>query len=425
LRLALPPAHRLARINYPPRALAFGFTFLVLEALMVERGFSGAMFVFGALQFLVYPHLAYLHARLATDSKRAELHNLLLDSLLLGVWTAQMHFALWPACGLLVATALNNGANGGWRRMVRALLAFLLGAAVWGAVLGFPFEPVTGLLVAGMSFAGIFLYVAWIGLIIFEQNQRLVRTRDALRSSEEQFRFIAEHAGDLVVVLDAKGRLRYVSPSHLDHFEQRRVELGQDWLQLVHPDDRERTRNFVQYMFMSRLQERMALRLVPLEGPSRVVECEGNPVFDRNGEIRMLILVMRDVTTRVRAEIDLRLAAHAFDHLSDAVLVSDGSGRVEYVNRAYCAMIGRDAHELMGRTTNELPEGLQPSSQHEEIWRSVSRTGSWRGRLTERRKDGGFIALSAVVSAVRDKDGAATHFVWVLTDQNRERAASA
>ena len=95
MALALAPAHRLARINYAPRALAFAYVFLVLEALMLERGASGWTLAFGALQFLAYPHLAYLHARLAPDSKRAEVINLAFDAFTLGMWTAHAQFALW------------------------------------------------------------------------------------------------------------------------------------------------------------------------------------------------------------------------------------------------------------------------------------------------------------------------------------------
>lgn len=295
---SLPPAHRLARINYPPRALAFAFSLLVLEALMIERGIRGWVLFFGVLQFLVYPHLAYLYARIATDSKRAELNNLLVDSVMLGAWAAQMHFALWPSCGLLASTCLNNAANGGPKRFAYGTAAFGGGAIAWGAVLGFRFEPETGPLVSGLCLAGIVVYSSWIGIILHQQNRRILRAREALRSSEEQFRFIAEHAGDFVSVLDADGCFRYASASHLEHFPVESVAEGGDWLALVHPDDRERARDFLRYMISSRSSERAGLRMVAAEGPSRVLECEGNPVWDRRGSAEMVILVCRDITAR-------------------------------------------------------------------------------------------------------------------------------
>jgi PAS domain S-box-containing protein len=421
--LVLAAPHRLARINYAPRALAFAYTFLVLEALMLDRGSSGWVLALGALQFLAYPHLAYLHARLVPNSKRAEFTNLAFDALTLGMWTAQVEFALWWSCGLLVAISLNSAANGGLRYLGLAWLVFAAGAVLWGAVRGFAFTPATGPLVTGLCVAGLIIYVSWIGTIMREQNRALTRTRGALHSSEDQFRFIAEHAGDLVAVLDPRGRIRYTSASHLDHFDPTPLAPGQDWVKLVHPDDRERARNFLQYLVMSRSMERMSLRLMPLQGPSVVVDCEGNPAADDSDGTGMIILVMRDITARVRTEMDLRLAAHAFDRVSDGVLISDGSGRIEYVNGAYCALTGHEARDVVGKMTDDVRSGLKGDSLYEEIWRSVQRTGSWRGRFMEQRRDGKFFAASVVVSAVRDKEGASTHYVWLLSDPASERAA--
>ena len=296
--LALRPAHRLAQVNYAPRVFAFAFSLLVLQTLMIERGLSAWLLFFGVLQFLVYPHLAYLHARIAADSRRAELHNLIADSVLLGVWAAQLHFALWPSCGLFAAVCLNNATTGGLKRLGCGAALFAAAAAAWGAVLGYPFEPQTGPLVSGLCLVGIIAYTSWIGTIVYRQNKHLIRARDAVRSSEEQSRFIAEHAGDFVAVLDSKARFLYASASHLEHFPAESVTEGGDWLALVHPEDRERARDFLRHMIRSRSSERAEMRMVAAEGLSRVLECEGNPVRDDRGGAEMVILVCRDITAR-------------------------------------------------------------------------------------------------------------------------------
>jgi len=245
-----------------------------------------------------------------------------------------------------------------------------------------------------------------------------------VRSSEEQSRFIAEHAGDFVAVLDSKARFLYASASHREHFAGEAVREGGDWLALVHPDDRERARNFLRYMTTSRSGERVGLRMLSAHGPSRVLECDGNPASDHRGNGETVILVCRDVTARARAEIDLLLAAHAFDGLSDGVLISDGSGRVEYVNKAYADLTGYEPGEVVGRTVNDLRSALQSGQLFEEIWRAVGRTGSWHGQFKEPRKDGRVVSVRASVSAVRNKNGAATHYVWVISSDTREHTAA-
>ena len=321
--MPLGPAHRLARLNYVPRVLAFAYTFLVLGVMAAENRSSGWVLVFGALQFLVYPHLAYLHARIAPDSKRAELNNLLADALMLGAWVAQVKFALWPACSLLAAVCLNNAANGGFEKLVRAAGFFVLGAVLWGAVTGYQFDPNTGPLVSFLSGVGLVLYTSYTGQILFDQNARLMRTRDALRKSEEQFRFIAEHAGDLVAVLDRSGLFRYASASHARHLDPDAYAPGRRWLDLVHPEDRGAANHYLDLVAASGAgtRERAQLRMLTRSGAWRVMECQGNAVWDERQGAQMVVLVLRDIEARVRADIEQQLATAAPDSSAGSSLI--------------------------------------------------------------------------------------------------------
>ena len=87
--------------------------------------------ILAVLTLLAYPHLAYLHARIAVDSKRAEFRNLTVDSVLMGMWMAQMQFALWPSCGALLAISLDNAVCGGSKRFLLGLLSCAAGTIIW------------------------------------------------------------------------------------------------------------------------------------------------------------------------------------------------------------------------------------------------------------------------------------------------------
>jgi PAS domain-containing protein len=291
----LPQAHRLARINYPTRSAWFAFSFLVLVAVLAERGFSAGTLIFGIVTLLIYPQLAYLHARIAVDSKRAEFRNLMFDSVLMGLWAAQVHFALWPVCAALTGVSMDNAVCGGIGRFLSGLLSFAAAALIWAVVQGVPFEPSTGPIVTGLSVLGIVGYVAWLAVSFHDQNSRLVRTRNVLRSSEEQFRFIAEHAGDLVVVLTPEHRFRYASPSHKKYFESAQFADGADWLELVHPEDRGRARAFLDLLSVSPRSERAQLRMIPTGTDPQMVECEGNTVREESGKLQMIVLLCREL----------------------------------------------------------------------------------------------------------------------------------
>jgi PAS domain S-box-containing protein len=300
MALQLPPAHRLAQINHLSRTASFGYAFLLVAALAVERGLGGWTYFLAFLSFLVYPQLAYLHARLVYDSKHAEFRNLNADSLLLGAWAAHLDFALMPTLGAIVGISLNNVVCGGLKRCGRGLLYFAAGAVAFGALEGFELNPTTGPLVTALSIMGILGYVTALGDVFYVQNKTLLHTRNVLRESEAQFRFIAEHAGDLVAVVAAGGALRYASPSYEEHFEPQRCAPGRSWLDLVHPGDRALAARFLSYLETSMKPDRAELRMATDDGAGRAVECQGNPVAEDGGKLRMIVLVCRDLGARHR-----------------------------------------------------------------------------------------------------------------------------
>ena len=310
MELALPPAHRLARDNYAPRAATFALIFLTLGVLSIERSRFNTLECFLAvLTFLVYPHLAYLHTRIAIYSKRAEMNNLYVDCILLGAWTAQIHFALWPSVCMLTAVSLNSAGHGHISRLFRSLAAFGAAAAAWGAVIGYDFKPDTGPLVTAVCIFGIQAYVAWVGALVFIQNKNLVHTRNTLLTSEKQFRFIAENVGDMVALLDTQGRIFYASSSYQKHFVPDTVRPGANWLLLVHPDDREEAKSFLNAIAASAPGKRVSLRLVSATGSWRFVDCMGNPVRDDTGEQQMVVLVSHEVAAFLDLVSDDNVAA--------------------------------------------------------------------------------------------------------------------
>ncbi len=303
MQLTTSSAHRIVQYNYAPRVGAFILGFLAFGILWIERGkFNVWEVLFAAFTFLVYPHLAYLHARMAVDSKRAELNNLYIDSLLLGASTALIHFAVWPSVMLLAAICLNSTGFGYIRRLFWSLALFGAGAGVSGALTGYSLEPQTGPVVTAVCILGILGYGSWFGAISFVQNRNLVRTRNVLRSSEEQFRFIAENVGDMVSVLDPQGRFLYGSSSYTKYFGAEAIGRGADWFALIHPEDREDARSFLSAISTSASRKGILLRLVSADGSWRFMDCHGNPVRDDAGNIKSIVVLSHDIAASLGAE---------------------------------------------------------------------------------------------------------------------------
>lgn len=133
------------------------------------------------------------------------------------------------------------------------------------------------------------------------------RAQDALHLSEEYYRSLIEHSGDMVAVLNADGTFRYASPAVERVFGYRPAELtGADPMKLVHDDDQEHTRAGLAIVLDSPGTTRTAeLRIRRRSGEWRNVELTCRNELLTPG-VDGIVINARDVTERHNAEARLR-----------------------------------------------------------------------------------------------------------------------
>lgn len=158
-----------------------------------------------ALQFLLYPQLAYLQARRAPEPLAAEIRNMLFDSLALGVWSAAMGFPLWIAFLFGIGPCINLVAFQGGRGVLKALSVHLLGMALVWLVAGWRFEPHTSLPVSVLSIVCLSAYLVVYGLSaharavkLHQVRERLHRNEKALQAQLDEIRLLQNQLKDQV-----------------------------------------------------------------------------------------------------------------------------------------------------------------------------------------------------------------------------------
>jgi PAS domain S-box-containing protein len=134
-----------------------------------------------------------------------------------------------------------------------------------------------------------------------------VWTEEALRESERRFRALTENSADGIALLDAKGAIRYKSPTSAQALGYSVGELvGMNVFELTHPDDVQSVS-----LLLSTLVEKpetpltIQFRFRHKDGSWCWLEATGNNLLAEPA-VQAIVVNYRDITERVRAERLLR-----------------------------------------------------------------------------------------------------------------------
>lgn len=214
-------AHRLSRVNYAPRAIAFTISFVIIALLAEERGWGLWYLAFPALYLLIYPHLLAVVGGLLSATARFETRAILADSLILGFIAAYVNFYLWLSFGFMVAIALNAAVVGGSRQLMLSLALYTIGALTGGIVNGWQVQIDGPFYLDMMSMALLLAYVLGVGFLAYNQNARLVSTTRGVEERNRVFQVLVEisSSADLVgevqeFIYDALQRIHDLYPKY-------------------------------------------------------------------------------------------------------------------------------------------------------------------------------------------------------------------
>lgn len=159
------------------------------------------------------------------------------------------------------------------------------------------------------------------------------------------------------------------------------------------------------------------LREIETQGdrPHRFVEASVVPLHEGQ-----FVIFVRDISQRRRAEEEIQRLAASVEQAADAIVITDTTGFILYVNPAFEHIMGYARAEVIGKTPSLLKSGRHDAQFYERLWSTISSERTWRGRLTDRRKDDTLVELNTTISPVRDSTGKIVNYVAVSHDITRE-----
>ncbi|MBF0099735.1 MAG: PAS domain S-box protein [Desulfobacterales bacterium] len=137
-----------------------------------------------------------------------------------------------------------------------------------------------------------------------------------------------------------------------------------------------------------------------------------------SGEI---VSVYRDDTEKIKTEKDRSLLVAAVEQVGEAIMITNQDGIIEYVNPAFETITGFSIEDATGQNPVIMKTETQNDEFIQNLWKQIRQGDTWRGYLTNQRKDKTIYETQLSVTPLKDSTGNIEHFVTILRDITHEK----
>lgn len=251
--------------------------------------------------------------------------------------------------------------------------------------------------------------------IIHDVSERRFAEK-ALKSNEERFRALIENSSDIISIVNARGKLLYISPSIEKILGYKVEELtDQPVFNLISPEDITQLTEAYREIIRNKELNIMELRARHKNGDWRNFEITAvNLICDIS--INGFVINARDITDRKLAEENIIKLSHAVEQSPTSVIITDLKGNIEYVNPKFTELTGYTFDDVKGKNPRILKTGNTPQEEYKILWDTISTGNTWQGEFQNKKKNGENYWEYAHISPIKNRKGIITHYLAVKED---------
>jgi len=260
-----------------------------------------------------------------------------------------------------------------------------------------------------------------------------VRAEARLRAAEARYRALVEHIPAITFatqVIDGRDHVTYVSPQVIEILGYEPEEFlslwnGPDWLELVHPDDREHFLAELERANSTNSPYHCEFRQRAKDGRYVWVRSDAGVIVGDPGEPPTWHGVMFDLTAQKEAEAKYRTLVEQIPAVTYTTACIDGVERFTYVSPQIRAMLGYDPAEIAGLATTTWANLVHPDDRDRALALAlhVSAQGlPYRCEYRIRTNDGRWVWIRDEAVLLSDATGGPQRWQGILVDLSEHKA---
>jgi len=132
------------------------------------------------------------------------------------------------------------------------------------------------------------------------------------------------------------------------------------------------------------------------------------------------IQLKKEIEEKENARMQLMLSDKVFENATEAIVITDESNSIIRVNKAFSAITGYSAEEVIGKDPSFQQSGIHSRNFYKKMWEAIE-NDHWQGEIINRKKNGDLWPCWMTISRIRHGD---THYyVAVASDISAIRAS--
>jgi PAS domain S-box-containing protein len=260
---------------------------------------------------------------------------------------------------------------------------------------------------------------------IIRNIENIKQYQESLQRSETKFRLLADYNYNWEFWLGTDKEYIYTSPSceRITGYTSKDFEKEPHLImKLIHPDYIEMcSDHFLNEHADEGPEVSLEFIIIDKYGNEKWIAHNCNAVFDEHGCFLGRRGNNRDTTSKKISELELLKLSTAIEQSSSAIVITNTSGVIEYVNPYFEKLTGYGYNEVLGKNPRILKSGKTDPHLYSELWKSISSGQIWQGEFINRKKNGEMFVELNIITPVKDEDSRIVNYIAIKQDITKQK----